>query len=117
MGGRDHSFECAACGFYRGGLNDLHCECDLAKADAVAAEQADASRALIDALIYQKRDFDHAWDRACAAWDRWGEAPARIGLLEAALMEACEIASSPGGAVTKAQIARIAQLLAIATGK
>jgi hypothetical protein len=28
MGGRDHSYECETCGEYRGGLNDLRCDCD-----------------------------------------------------------------------------------------
>lgn len=28
MGSRDHSIECEVCGEYRGGLNDLTCDCD-----------------------------------------------------------------------------------------
>lgn len=28
MGGRDHSTECETCGQFRGGLNDLRCDCD-----------------------------------------------------------------------------------------
>lgn len=28
MGGRDHSYECETCGLYRGGINDLPCDCD-----------------------------------------------------------------------------------------
>ena len=28
MGARDHSYECETCGLYRGGLNDLKCDCD-----------------------------------------------------------------------------------------
>lgn len=28
MGSRDHSFECEVCGIYRGGLNELKCDCD-----------------------------------------------------------------------------------------
>jgi hypothetical protein len=28
MGGRDHSYQCDDCGQYRGGLNDITCDCD-----------------------------------------------------------------------------------------
>jgi len=47
----------------------------------------------MDALIYPRRDFDHAWEQATLHWGRFGEVPARIALLEVALLEACEIAT------------------------
>lgn len=55
--------------------------------------QADSARALLDALIYPRRDFDYAWEQATLHWGRFGEAPAKIAMLEVALLEACEIAT------------------------
>jgi hypothetical protein len=82
----------------RGGLNDLKCDCDQESGTVVPAwhgtfAQADSARALMDALIYPKRDFDHAWEQASLHWGRFGEVPAKVALLEVALLEACEIAS------------------------
>lgn len=110
MGGRDHSFECEKCGIYKGGLNDLKCDCDRPPEEVpenpnlifATAAQADSARALIDSLIYPRRDFESAWDNACLHWGRFGEAPSKIALLEVALLEACEIAIS--GSVDKERI-------------
>lgn len=116
MGGRDHSIECEKCGFYRGGLNDLKCLCDKPDIEVpipagfATATQADAARALIDALIYPRRDFESAWDNACLHWGRFGEVPAKVALLEAALLEACDIALSGS-----ADRERIQALRAVAT--
>ena len=98
MGERDHSIKCETCGVQRGGLNDLKCFCDTGEAPPPPAwhgtfAQADSARALLDALIYPKRDFDYAWEQASLHWGRFGEVPAKIALLEVALLEACEIAS------------------------
>jgi hypothetical protein len=43
MGSRDHSYQCETCGYARGGLNDLMCECDAPKldVDAVMARVAE----------------------------------------------------------------------------
>jgi hypothetical protein len=82
----------------RGGLNDLKCDCDDGAATVIPAwhgtfAQADSARALLDALIYPKRDFDYAWEQASLHWGRFGEVPAKLAILEVALLEACEIAS------------------------
>lgn len=82
----------------RGGLNDLKCDCDPEGGTVVPVwhgtfAQADSARALLDALIYPKRDFDYAWEQASLHWGRFGEVPAKIAQLEVALLEACEIAS------------------------
>jgi len=109
MGERDHSIKCEKCGLQRGGLNDLKCDCDEGCSWKYAQPtwygtqaQADSARSLIDALIYPRKDFEHAWEAATAAWGREGEVPARIAILEAAVLEACEIArrksSDPGDA-------------------
>jgi hypothetical protein len=117
MGERDHSIECEVCGYRRGGLNDYKCQCDLPSeisppvySGFATATQADAARALIDALIYPGRDFESAWDNACLHWGRFGEAPAKVALLEAALLEACDIALSGS-----ADRERIGALRAVAT--
>lgn len=98
MGSRDHSVECEKCGLMRGGLNDLKCDCDSESATVIPVwhgtfAQADSARALMDALIYPRRDFDHAWEQATMHWGRFGEVPAKIAMLEVALLEACEIAT------------------------
>lgn len=82
----------------RGGLNDLKCDCDSESATVIPVwhgtfAQADSARALMDALIYPRRDFDHAWEQATMHWGRFGEVPAKIAMLEVALLEACEIAT------------------------
>lgn len=82
----------------RGGLNDLKCDCDEGMAPIIPAwhgtfAQADSARALLDSLIYPNRDFDYAWEQASLHWGRFGEVPAKIAMLEVALLEACEIAS------------------------
>jgi hypothetical protein len=43
MGSRDHGYQCETCGYARGGLNDLMCECDAPKldVDAVMARVAE----------------------------------------------------------------------------
>jgi hypothetical protein len=96
MGSRDHSVECEKCGLMRGGLNDLKCDCDPESGTVIPAwhgtfAQADSARALLDALIYPNRDFDYAWDQASLHWGRFGEVPAKIALLEVAVLELCEI--------------------------
>lgn len=117
MGGRDHSIECEKCGVYRGGLNDLKCMCDQPEVvlppdlGFATAAQADAARALIDALIFPRRDFESAWENACLHWGRFGEVPSKVALLEAALLEACDIALS--GSADKE---RVQALRAVATG-
>lgn len=96
MGSRDHSVECEKCGIMRGGLNDLKCDCEpgtVIPAWHGTFAQADSARALLDALIYPKRDFDYAWEQASLHWGRFGEVPAKIAMLEVALLEACEIAT------------------------
>lgn len=122
MGGRDHSIKCEECGLFRGGVNDLKCACETSEVERVepagwvgTPEQADSARALIDALIYPKRDFESAWDDACIHWGRFGEAPSRVAILEAAVMEACEIARKPNGAKDPADADRIRALIAMVT--
>jgi len=78
-------------------------------------EQADSARALLDALIYPKRDFDHAWDKATLHWGRFGEVPAKIALLEAAVLEACEIARR-GKVSDPADIERLKALQILVSG-
>lgn len=78
----------------------MKCLCETSEVERIEApsgwvgipEQADSARALIDAMIYPKRDFDSAWDAACLHWGRFGEVPAKVAILEAAVLEACEIA-------------------------
>jgi hypothetical protein len=120
MGSRDHSIECEKCGACKGGMNDLKCLCETGQFEREAPlawvgtpEQADAARALIDALIYPNRDFEHAWEQASLHWGRFGEVPARIALLEVALIEACEIAIASG----RCDKDRIGTLLAMAVAK
>lgn len=120
MGSRDHSIECEECGVYKGGLNDLKCLCETNQYERVepagwvgTPEQADSARALIDSLIYPERDFDHAWEQASLHWGRFGEVPARIALLEVALIEACEIAIASG----RCDRDRIKTLLSMAVAK
>jgi hypothetical protein len=121
MGERDHSIKCEKCGLQRGGLNDLKCDCDDEGCSWKFAQptwygtqaQADSARALIDALIYPRRDFEHAWEAATVAWGREGEAPARIALLEAALLEACEIAKR--GKASPVDLERLGELQIVAS--
>ena len=119
MGSRDHSIECEECGLDVGGLNDLRCFCNTNEIEPVepsgwvgSPAQADSARALIDALIYPMRDFDHAWEQAIIHWGRFGEVPAKIALLEAALIEMSEMVLSG-----KCDRNRIRTLLAMAIAK
>jgi len=78
--------------------------------------QASAARTLMYALIYPDRDFDAAWEAASLQWGLFGEVPAKIALLEVALLEACDLAARAGRR-NKQTLARIATLRAKATGK
>jgi hypothetical protein len=120
VGERDHSVKCETCGVQRGGLNDLRCYCDVGEPPPpriwpATYEQADSARALIDALIYPKRDFDHAWDEATLRWGRYGEVPAKIAILESAVLEACEIARR-GKVSDPADIERLKALQLLVSG-
>ena len=88
---------------------------DLSQRVMCTTAQLETARALIDSLVYQSRDFASAWDDACLHWGRFGEVPARIAILEAAIIEACEIATSPGGASSQDKRDRIKIILAMAT--
>ncbi len=37
MGSRDHSWQCENCGGWRGGMNDLHCLCEIVSRDTAPA--------------------------------------------------------------------------------
>lgn len=67
MGGRDHSYECETCGVYRGGLNDLRCDCDdphtvtlydLIAFEAECAERLDTLAANLATAAALCRAFD-----------------------------------------------------------
>jgi hypothetical protein len=97
---RDHSTDCSKCGFATGGINSFLCQCEKVLATqnhdsqwTISKEQADAVYKLLDALIYPKRNITESWEQACLHWGRFGETPARIALLEAAVLEACDMAS------------------------
>lgn len=71
MGGRDHSIECETCGIYRGGINDLQCDCDgsyiLSLGRHLIWERLDllASNLAIGAALCRafRLGFDEAWNR------------------------------------------------------
>lgn len=118
--GRDHSTDCTKCGFATGGINNFLCQCEKVLATqnrhsqwTISKEQADAVYKLLDALIYPKRNITEAWEEVCLHWGRFGETPARIALLEAAVLEACDMALSS----KKNSKKRISELVKLATLK
>lgn len=85
---------------------------------SLISAKEDSVRALIDAIIYPGRDFRYAWDNACLYWDRFGEAPSRIGILEAALLEAIELAlDSQQRPLSEEEISRLKSLKLLAIDK
>lgn len=69
----------------------------------------------MDALIYPRKDFEFAWEQASLHWGRYGEVPAKIALLESAVLEACEIARR-GKVSDPADIERLKALQILVSG-